>query len=56
LRELRDALEPERAAAFAGGRAQLSMGMSADFEQAIAEGADLVRVGSALVGRVGAGA
>jgi pyridoxal phosphate enzyme (YggS family) len=55
LRELRDALEPQRAAAFAQGRAQLSMGMSADFEQAIAEGADLVRVGSALVGRVGAG-
>lgn len=29
----------------------LSMGMSADFEQAILEGSDLVRVGSALFGR-----
>jgi hypothetical protein len=28
----------------------LSMGMSADFEDAIAEGATLVRVGSALFG------
>ena len=55
LRELRDALPPERATAFAQGRAQLSMGMSSDFERAIAEGADVVRVGSALVGRVEAG-
>ena len=29
---------------------QLSMGMSADFEQAIAHGATLVRVGAALFG------
>jgi hypothetical protein len=34
--------------AFAGGRPLLSMGMSGDFEEAIAAGADLVRVGSAL--------
>jgi pyridoxal phosphate enzyme (YggS family) len=33
---------------FATGRPQLSMGMSGDFEQAIAAGADIVRVGSAL--------
>ena len=31
--------------------AQLSMGMSADYEAAIAEGATLVRVGSAIFGR-----
>lgn len=35
--------------AFVGGRARLSMGMSSDFEDAIAEGADVVRVGSALL-------
>ncbi len=36
------------AAAFHSGRALLSMGMSADLEAAVAEGSDLVRVGSAL--------
>lgn len=36
------------ARAFAGGRARLSMGMSHDLEVAVEEGADLVRVGSAL--------
>ena len=36
--------------AFEDGRPRLSMGMSADFELAIEEGADLVRVGSALFG------
>ena len=35
--------------AFVGGRARLSMGMSSDFEDAIAEGADVVRIGSALL-------
>ena len=35
-------------AAFEGGRARLSMGMSSDFETAIEAGSDLVRVGSAL--------
>jgi uncharacterized pyridoxal phosphate-containing UPF0001 family protein len=33
----------------------LSMGMSADFESAIAEGATLVRIGTALFGPRGAG-
>ena len=45
LRELRDAIGGE---AFAGGRAKLSMGMTSDLEAAIAEGSDLIRVGSAL--------
>jgi len=35
---------------------QLSMGMSGDFEVAIEEGADLVRIGTALFGGVGQGA
>ncbi|AZA11915.1 YggS family pyridoxal phosphate-dependent enzyme [Corynebacterium gerontici] len=46
LRELRDALLPD----FPQVR-ELSMGMSGDFEWAIAEGATTVRVGSALFGR-----
>jgi pyridoxal phosphate enzyme (YggS family) len=46
LRELRDRLRREWAGRFALD--ELSMGMSGDFEQAIAEGATLVRVGSAL--------
>lgn len=37
----------------AAGVAQLSMGMSADFEVAIEMGATLVRVGSALFGQRG---
>ena len=45
LRELRDAMD---GAAFAGGRAKLSMGMTSDLEAAIAEGSDVIRVGSAL--------
>ena len=32
------------------GLGELSMGMSADFEAAIAEGATLVRVGTAIFG------
>ncbi|GAB3587256.1 YggS family pyridoxal phosphate-dependent enzyme [Acetobacter peroxydans] len=39
-----------RAMAHTHGLSVLSMGMSADFEQAIAEGATLVRVGSAIFG------
>jgi uncharacterized pyridoxal phosphate-containing UPF0001 family protein len=35
-------------AAFEGGRARLSMGMSSDLEAAIEAGADVVRVGGAL--------
>lgn len=46
LRELRD-----RAAAVDGSIAELSMGMSGDFETAIEEGATVVRVGQAIFGR-----
>lgn len=46
LRELRDRLRREWSGRFALG--ELSMGMSGDFEAAIAEGATMVRVGSAL--------
>jgi hypothetical protein len=64
LRELRDDLAPRFAEAFDGGRIRLSMGMSADLEAAIQEGADIVRVGTALfeglrtgqAGPMGAGA
>jgi pyridoxal phosphate enzyme (YggS family) len=45
LRELRDRL----ASAFPGLR-ELSMGMSADYEEAVEEGATMVRVGSAIFG------
>ena len=40
--------DPALAAAFPGGRAQLSIGMSGDLELAIAAGSTLVRVGSDL--------
>ena len=40
-------------ASFEHARIQLSMGMSADFSVAIEEGADLVRVGTALFGERG---
>jgi uncharacterized pyridoxal phosphate-containing UPF0001 family protein len=42
LRQLRDSLVP------GCGPLLLSMGMSGDFEIAVEEGADLVRIGSAL--------
>jgi pyridoxal phosphate enzyme (YggS family) len=48
LRALRDRLRPHAAAAEM--LAELSMGMSHDFEVAIEEGATMVRVGSALFG------
>jgi pyridoxal phosphate enzyme (YggS family) len=48
LRELRDELS--RKGAFAGGRGELSMGMSHDFETAIEEGATMVRIGTAIFG------
>ena len=48
LRQLRDQLQ-ERL----GGPLQLSMGMSQDFEVAIEEGADWVRVGTAIFGARG---
>jgi len=47
LRELRDALARELPGA---GFGELSMGMSNDFEQAIEEGATMVRVGTAIFG------
>jgi hypothetical protein len=47
LRDLRDAL---RGAAGGGGLRELSMGMTADFEVAIEEGATIVRVGTAIFG------
>jgi pyridoxal phosphate enzyme (YggS family) len=47
LRELRDGL---RATPEGAGLEELSMGMSADFEVAIEEGATIVRVGTALFG------
>ncbi len=46
LRELRDRLEQVAAM----GLPELSMGMSADAEAAVAEGATLVRIGTALFG------
>jgi pyridoxal phosphate enzyme (YggS family) len=46
LRELRDRLESEHGVALP----HLSMGMSHDFEVAIAEGATMVRVGTAIFG------
>ncbi|MDQ1590825.1 MAG: dependent protein [Pyrinomonadaceae bacterium] len=48
LRELRD--EWQGRGAFGEGRGELSMGMSHDFELAIAEGATMVRVGTAIFG------
>lgn len=48
LRELRD--EYAERGAFVNARAELSMGMSNDFEVAIEEGASLVRVGTAIFG------
>ncbi|MEM8866452.1 MAG: YggS family pyridoxal phosphate-dependent enzyme [Planctomycetota bacterium] len=43
LRDLRDELQPQLP-----GLAELSMGMSGDYEAAIAEGATIVRIGSVL--------
>lgn len=49
LREIRDKLKSTDV--FANGFGELSMGMSHDFEIAIAEGATLIRVGTAIFGR-----
>ncbi len=49
LRELRDELQQQTGVALP----DLSMGMSSDYEVAIAEGATLVRVGTAIFGRRG---
>lgn len=51
LRELRDALAAR--GAFGGGKGELSMGMTNDFEVAIEEGATMVRVGTAIFGERG---
>jgi pyridoxal phosphate enzyme (YggS family) len=48
LRKLRDELTTR--GAFAGGKGELSMGMTHDFEVAIEEGATMVRIGTAIFG------
>ena len=48
LRELSDALESEQAGCL--GQRHLSMGMSHDFEEAIREGATIIRIGTAIFG------
>ena len=48
LRELRDQLNLE--GVFAGGKGELSMGMTHDFPVAIEEGATIVRIGTAIFG------
>ena len=48
LRKLRDELAAR--GAFAGGKGELSMGMTHDFEIAIEEGATMVRIGTAIFG------
>ena len=48
LRELRDALDSEQPGCL--GQKHLSMGMSHDFEEAIREGATIIRVGTAIFG------
>jgi PLP dependent protein len=49
LRELRDNLEMEQPGCL--GQKHLSMGMSHDFEQAIQEGATILRIGTAIFGQ-----
>jgi pyridoxal phosphate enzyme (YggS family) len=49
LRELRDGLAAH--GAFGDGKGELSMGMTHDFAVAIAEGATMVRVGTAIFGQ-----
>jgi PLP dependent protein len=51
LRQLRDELAAR--GAFAGGKGELSMGMTNDFEVAIEEGSTMVRVGTAIFGERG---
>lgn len=48
LREMRDELAAR--GAFGGGKGELSMGMTHDFEVAIEEGATMVRIGTAIFG------
>lgn len=49
LRELRDRLQEEAPSGVSLG--ELSMGMTGDFEAAIAEGATIVRIGTAIFGK-----
>ena len=49
LREIRDELEAEQPGCL--GMKHLSMGMSHDFEQAIEEGATILRIGTAIFGK-----
>jgi pyridoxal phosphate enzyme (YggS family) len=49
LRELRDTLDSEQPGCL--GLKHLSMGMSHDFEQAIQEGATILRIGTAIFGQ-----
>jgi PLP dependent protein len=49
LRGIRDRLAGQ--GVFDGGRGELSMGMSHDFEVAVEEGATMVRVGTAIFGK-----
>ncbi len=51
LRELRDRLQEQ--GYFGESPGQLSMGMTHDFEVAIAEGATIVRIGTAIFGERG---
>lgn len=53
FQELRSYFEQLKASYFAGDEAfrEISMGMSADYRLAIAEGSTLIRVGSAIFGR-----
>ncbi len=51
LRALRD--EWQARGAFGAGAGELSMGMTHDFEMAVAEGATMVRIGTALFGARG---
>ena len=51
LRQLRDELAAR--GGFPGGKGELSMGMTNDFEVAIEEGATMVRVGTAIFGERG---
>ena len=50
LRSLADELErdPSTAQIFVGGQVRTSMGMSGDFREAIAAGADYLRIGSSF--------
>jgi len=50
LRALQEALRTALDGPSAAGIDTLSMGMSADFETAIAEGATMVRIGTAIFG------